>query len=222
LSPEPFPISPSPPKTFYRTTTHDDRALFISNLDAFSKSPSQLVYNARTEAVLPVAEKRGWFNQKPKKEPLKSSVKSKSSPLMAAKKAFNPFLSIESIDEYERLWHEQATDSSALPTSFEEFKSFGNPYLAVNGRHPSHVLLKGDADLNGTCWTTPTAPLKDDYFGLWFLGDEGRNIKKMSIFGFQNLKNIVGRGEEDLTAESWEIWTLMVDREGGEETWVSF
>ena len=148
---------------------------------------------------------------------------------------FDPFETISSIEEYETFWHVAAdltnplatnavtsthSMDSGFPSSLEECKYSSNPYLAVNGRHPSPLHADNG---NGTCWLTPVAPLKDDHFGLRFFMP--RDVKQVGMVGSKILGNIIGEGEEDLTAESWEVWTLNGDSVenliANEEVWVS-
>jgi hypothetical protein len=50
--------------------------------------------------------------------------------------------------------------------------------------------------------------VKADYFGLHFLKaiDLAAEVD-ITVIGSRLLGNLVGAGEEDLTAESWEVWT---------------
>lgn len=124
--------------------------------------------------------------------------------------AFNPFTHIESMEDYRAAWHDSGDSATAgaFPASIIDFQRQSNWYLAVNGRHPSVKTLQNDST---SCWITPASIDKGSFFGLNFLGSKPVHIVK--VIGSANLGNIVGKGQEDLTAESWEVWTKQDDDE---------
>lgn len=124
--------------------------------------------------------------------------------------AFDPYTHIRSIEEYQAAWHDASESATAgdFPTSVTDFQKTSNWYLAVNGRHPSLKTLQNNST---SCWITPSSIGKGSYFGLNLLGS--RLVRNIKVIGSANLGNLVGRGQEDLTAESWEVWTKQDDEE---------
>lgn len=106
--------------------------------------------------------------------------------------------------EYQDAWHGPTDVSSTggFPTTMADFQRSSNWYLAVNGRLPSIKTLANNAT---TCWLTPGNLDKGSYFGLNLLAP--KRVRSIKLTASLNLGNIVARGQEDLTAESWEIWT---------------
>lgn len=203
--------------------------MFITNLDAFARTAATLEMPKTYHPTRHKLKQQNILNKRPETVGQARSGKSR----------FDPFSSISAIEEYDELWHVSQTSSSSLlstsssastssnlqdsalnfPPTLEEFKYNTNPYLAVSGRLP---LASDSMNGNGTCWTSPSVPLINDYIGLRFY--QARDVRVISIIGSKMLGNIVGQGEEDLTAESWEVWTLLDSQSGRtpeeEEEWV--
>lgn len=164
----------------------------------------------------------------------------------AEQSCFDPYSSISSIEEYESLWHINRADSleakdgrdvksknrptqpqtpvdASFPASLASFVSTTNWYNSVNGQHPQNALasslMAGNVAhaSNSTCWSSPSPPLKGDYFGLRFIAP--LQVEEVGMYGSRALGNIVGQGEEDLTAESWEVYTLAPHLPGEREVW---
>lgn len=188
LSPDPFPLAPSPPPSDTRAPSHDDRAVFITNLTPFRVQAGELSFSGSG----------ALFGK---------AARSASSDAGG----FNPEKSISSLDDYIAAWRDRASAIQAqaqdgfivFPASKEEFKFGLSWYAAVNGRHPDPSSTLA----NSTCWLTPSSPVKGDYFGLNFLQPISLEGKSVTLTGSKLLGNLVGAGEEDLTAESWEVWT---------------
>lgn len=211
LSPDPFPIAPSPSLDPGRAPCHDDRCIFETNISPFTRAPSDLVFHQRTPAI----SKKAKLGKKDAVSP-NQEARSVRKPTSSV---FNPFTHIGSIDDYRASWHDlsDSTIVGGFPTSAGEFQRTSNWYLAVNGRHPSLKTLQNNST---SCWLTPGSIDKGAFFGLSFLGP--RPAHNVKMIGSANLGNIVGRGQEDLTAESWEVWTKQdegdrKDREPREE-----
>lgn len=126
------------------------------------------------------------------------------------------------MEEYEAAWHDTSDPAFAgtFPASILDFQRSSNWYLAVNGRHPSPKTI---AHNTTTCWLTPGALNKGSYFGLNLLSP--KRVQNIKIVASSNLGNVVGKGQEDLTAESWEVWTkdvpadLEADADLAPSTW---
>ena len=199
LSPDPFPIAPSPPLDEARAPCHDDRCIFESNITPFTRTPSSLLLQK------PSSKQKKDLKPPEQGVNLKKDqgrMARKSSPTIGS--AFNPLIHIQSMQYYQEAWHDSSDPSIAgtFPSSMADFQRTSNWYLAVNGRHPSVKTLANNAT---TCWLTPGNLEKGAFFGLNLLGP--KRVRSITLTASVNLGNIVGRGQEDLTAESWEVWT---------------
>ena len=221
VSPDPFPLAPSPPPTDIRATSHDDRCLFITSMSPFTKRAKELAYSAAADrARTPAAAQPGGggflarlFGRSRAAD---TAIVAAEPRVASSRKAglFDPWTSVGNIAEYEQLWQapDPVEEDSAprsdivrFPATKEDFKYSLSWYPAVNGWHPSSGA---GAAANATCWTTPSPPLKDDYFGLRFIEPlELDDETELYVLGSKVLGNIVGLGEQDYTAESWEVWT---------------
>lgn len=262
LSPEPFPLArPTAPVDSNHlpllAPSHDDRAIFISNMHAFEKQPSALPFRllrddrkARLARGLDSVALGGHggllariFGKKQVLSTLEQAAGNQVP--LAGDTHFDPYL-LESMGEYEALWHNNAPSSSSsafwsdadmdkasiFPPTLEDWKLSLSPYRAVNGRLP--VVEEGDADgravgakVNATCWTSPLAPTKGDFFGLYFTLPR-HILGQVTVYGSEIFGNIVGANQEDLTAESWDVETLAataanqhdLDTERAEPMWI--
>lgn len=194
LSPEPFPIAPSPPLDEARAPCHDDRCIFESNITPFTRTPSSLALQKPPSKQN--KKKEGASLEKDQGRAVRKTTSTGS--------ALNPLVQIQSMEDYQAAWHDSSDPSvtGSFPSSMADFQRTSNWYLAVNGRHPSVKTLANNAT---TCWLTPGNLDKAAYFGLNLLGP--KRVRSVKITASVNLGNIVGRGQEDLTAESWEVWT---------------
>lgn len=186
LSPDPFPLAPSPPTSDARAPSHDDRAIFTTNLTPFKVQAGGLSFGGKAST---------------------SQSGRRSGSGRADVAGFDPSTSVGSLDEYLLAWHDHAAalhaedSTTVFPSTKDEFKFSLSWYAAVNGRHPTASSTLA----NATCWSSPSSPIKGDYFGLDFLRPQ--DLSEMTVVGSRLLGNLVGAGEEDLTAESWEVWS---------------
>lgn len=246
LSPDPFPLSPpSNENLHFHSPTHDDRAIMITNMDPFSRSPGDLILPATASTIddsRGAGFSQGWLPKvwaktgtgKSDNEPERARIPIvEGSPVSG--KHFDPYTSVRSMDDYEALWTDAndtppdadgstPTKSSArrrgiFPPDARTYSRKLSPFLAVNGKHPNWAMHNegaGKKSESSKCWHTPRNPVKGDFAGLLLL--EPRDLRQVRILGSASFSNLVGLGEEDLTAESWEIWTLPYDEVDGPET----
>lgn len=215
VSPDPFPIAPAPISDDTKAPCHDDKCVFSSNLSPFGRSISSLRFH-KSSTLLGSLDKKGKaVGVDAGVNALDKAVGRTSSSTRKGVSTFDPFVDIDSLDDYFAAWHNSPAgtpgnpqsaqtqqEDVAFPPTLTEFQRQSNWYLAVNGRHPTAKTLATNAT---SCWTTPSNIDKNTFFGLQFL--KARPVRTITLFGSHNLGNIVGKGLEDLTAESWEIWT---------------
>lgn len=101
----------------------------------------------------------------------------------------------------------------------DELKSASNTSLFPNWpdwnqRNAHAYAVDGKKE---TCMLTRWSAVKGDYFGVQFLG-EVNDVGRVVLRGSADFENMLGKEEEDVTGESWEVWTL---RHGATQ-WVSF
>lgn len=212
--------------------SHDDKAVFISNLAAFGRKPSELPFHllsSRPQTLSRAEDARHGFLYRMLhgNEKARQPNQPASSRLLGGYTSFNPLL-LDNLRTYKDLWHSTpaSTDSTVFwdaevadhlgpeelfPPTLSDWKTSLSPYRAVNGRIPltvNETLSDGRirSSIDATCWTSPIPPVTDSYFGLRFLIP--RPVKSVILFASADLVNVVSADEEDLTAESWDIETL--------------